>query len=52
MGEMKIEAEIALAGLTEAEAARRLAESGPNRVAAPRISRCGRAGFAKLVRLP
>ena len=23
-----------------------------NRVAAPRISRCGRAGFAKLVRLP
>ena len=36
MGEMKTEAEIAIAGLTEAEAARRLAESGPNRIAAPR----------------
>lgn len=36
MGEMKIEAVKAIEGLTEAEAARRLAEAGPNRIAAPR----------------
>lgn len=35
MGEMKTAMETAIAGLTEADAARRLAESGPNRIAAP-----------------